>query len=511
MKGTVSAGHKVTAQAAIDILKAGGNAYDAALAAMLASYVCEPSTTSPGGGGFLLAAPTNKTPILFDFFTQTPRHKQLYNTVDFYPVTVNFGSAEQDFHIGLGAAAVPGFIAGVCHIHQKLGKIPFTELVQPAVYAAKNGVIVTDSQYRVNKMLLPIVEASADGKTMFFGAGGTHLIPEGGKMYLPQYADFLEILAKEGKDFFYKGEIAQSIAKHCYEKGGYLQRSDFEQYQVMERTPLYYQYKGHHIYTNPPPSSGGCLINFALAMLQRRSFSNIKFGGDTHASILAHAMQQTQQARFDTLNKNLYHPSLAQHFLSEEFVGAYRSNIPNKKGCTTHISTTDQWGNAASVTTSNGEGSGFIIPNTQIMLNNMLGEEDLNPSGFHEWRCNVRLSSMMSPTIVLDKFRQLKIVTGTGGANRIRTAIFQLLHNIIDYNMPLYEATHAPRIHWEDDVLYMEGGLESEAYELTQFGKTLIWEGIHRFFGGTNTVVKYTNGEYVAVGDARRDGCGMYC
>ena len=142
MRGAVAAGHSKTAETAAEILRAGGNAFDAAIAAFFTSCICEPALASLGGGGFLLAKDETGRAKVFDFFTHTPRSKSVNHAIDFYPVTVDFGSAQQEFHIGLGSCATPGAVSGVSTVHKSLGQLPMSELVQPALELARNGVIV---------------------------------------------------------------------------------------------------------------------------------------------------------------------------------------------------------------------------------------------------------------------------------------------------------------------------------------------------------------------------------
>ncbi len=168
----------------------------------------------------------------------------------------------------------------------------------------------------------------------------------------------------------------------------------------------------------------------------------------------------------------------------------------------------DSEGNAAAVTTSNGEGSGYVIPGTGMMVNNMLGEDDLNPQGFHNWLENQRISSMMSPTIVL-KNGKAEIVLGSGGSKRIRTAILQVISNLIDWKMPLIEAVESPRCHWEDNVFHLEPGFRDvENLSLAEGTTAIFWQEKNLFFGGVNAVRRAENEVIEVAGDSRRKGAG---
>lgn len=218
----------------------------------------------------------------------------------------------------------------------------------------------------------------------------------------------------------------------------------------------------------------------------------------------------TNEARKDGYNTNLYQKDVDKTFLSADHVAQYQhqlTEIINKWGSTTHISVIDEEGNAASVTTTHGEGSSYVIPGTGIMVNNMLGESDLNPHGFHQWQENMRISSMMAPTIVL-KDNKPEIVLGSGGSNRIRTAILQVISNIVDFKMHVNEAVNSPRVHWENNVFNIEPGFSEEAIKaiLDDNNQLVLWKKKNMFFGGVHTVMENSEGIIEGAGDRRRNG-----
>jgi gamma-glutamyltranspeptidase / glutathione hydrolase len=510
--GVIAAGHQKTAEAGASMFDFGGNAFDAAVAAMLASFVAEPMLTSAAGGGFLLAHSKENKNILFDFFTQTPLQKKILHNIDFYPVDVNFGDVTQNFHIGLGAMAVPGNLLGVFETHRKLGRLPFHVVASPAIHYAQNGLEISNFQAYLFKILEPIILSSGESRKIYAPNG--KLKTAGEVLVMRDLAVSLTELAAKGAEYFYSGEIAQKLVKDCQEKGGYLTLEDLKNYQVVERKPLEINYRGHTLLTNPPPSSGGTLIAFALALLSSVDLSKIKFASPHHLQILAEVMRLTNQARKNGYDAHIYYPDVAQQFLSHEHFEPYEQElkkIVNKLGSTTHISVIDSEGNAASITTSNGEGSGYIIPGTGIMVNNMLGEEDLNPQGFHNWQENQRISSMMAPTIVL-KDGKPEIVLGSGGSNRIRTAIFQVISNLIDWQMPIAKAVESPRCHWENNIFNIEPGLQEENVTnllLPNDATMILWQNKSMFFGGVNTVIKTATGVMEGAGDSRRSGVAV--
>ena len=291
--------------------------------------------------------------------------------------------------------------------------------------------------------------------------------------------------------------------------GGLLKREDLSNYKVIERTPLKTDFNGKIIITNPMPSPGGTLIAFTLQILSK------KFPGEKIDNrLLTLGMRLAQIARSEIISGNNRKNSLAT-ILSPSYFKRYLdlfdyeiSLNPNKEksgsGSTTHMSIIDSQGNAASITTTNGEGCGYIIPGTGIMMNNILGEEDLNPDGFHNWETTKRMSTMMSPTIVIGDSGP-ELVLGSGGSNRIRSAIKQVIINKFTKNMNLEEAIEAPRIHLEENIIHCESGVN--AGELTFPWSTIHpWHEKNLFFGGVNAVTP-TN----AVGDTRRSGYGLVC
>lgn len=512
--GVIAAGHQKTAEAGIEMFRLGGNAFDAAAAALLASFVTEPALTSAGGGGFFLAHTQENQNILFDFFSQTPRQKRSLEELNFYPVNINFGGAIQEFHIGLGSMAVPGNALGVFHVQQKLGRLPFKVVVEPAIHYAKNGVEINDYQYYLLNILNPILLASPEMRQVYAPQG--KLVQLGETIFMQNLADTLTNFAENGVREFYEGEIAQKLVQDCRNYGGYLTLEDLKNYRVIEREPLVMNYRGNTFLTNPPPSSGGILIAFALELLSKVNLSNLGFGTSQHLQTLAEVMRLTNEARHDRYNAYTHQEDISQRFLSAEHLSIYESQFTqfvNKLGSTTHISVVDSEGNAASVTASTGEGASYVIPGTGIMMNNMLGEADLNPQGFHQWQENTRISSMMTPTIVL-KDNQPEIVLGSGGSNRIRTAILQVICNIIDFQMDVDSAVNRPRVHWENNVFSIEPGFSEEEIQnilLPSSHELVLWKQKNMFFGGVHTVMETSEGLISGAGDQRRSGVVASC
>jgi gamma-glutamyltranspeptidase/glutathione hydrolase len=498
-KGVISSGDKTTSEAGAKMLQNGGNAFDAICAAMLMSPLSEPMLTSLGGGGFMMCHEDGKEAELYDFFVDVPPNR--VEDKDFFPIDVDFGTAIQEFHVGTASIAIPGVLKGVYEIHKEKGRLPFEDIAQPAIEAATNGIYLSKMQGSFVHLLEPILTSTGESKNLFMQDGKlidhTHLFKN------PEYANFLKEFVKQGDKIFYEGEIASDIEKLCTERGGDLRKEDLKDYHIIKREPIKFDFRGHDIVTNTTPSAGGILIAFALKLLEKEDLK--EFGSTTHIKKLIETMVTTSDFRHEKVNEFLHQEGLANilddELLMNHYFKAFQNRV-NLWGNTTHISVIDADGNAASVTTTNGEGSGIIAPNTGIMLNNMLGEEDLNPHGFFSWPSGVRLPSMMAPTMVL-KDNKPQMVLGSAGSNRIRSAITQAVLNYTVFGHDIKEVCHEKRIHFEKGKLFFEPGYEKamvdevkKHYDVTEF------HDISVFFGGVNAVTD----SLVGSSDPRRGG-----
>jgi gamma-glutamyltranspeptidase/glutathione hydrolase len=510
-KGVIAAGHPQTLEAARLILEAGGNAFDAALAALCAACVSEPVLASLGGGGFLMATRDRET-RLYDFFAQTPKYRRPMDEVDFHPILADFGGTQQEFHIGLGSMAVPGVLRGLFQVHRELGSIPMQRLVEPAVALARDGIVVNSFQSYLLEVIKPIYSATPEMLAVYGSAQRPgDLLAEGELFRLPAFADALEILAVEGDRLFYEGEMGHPLIEDCRHRGGYLGAADLADYRVLCREPLAIDYRGGRLLTNPPPSSGGILIGFALRLLEAAGSGPAERASAEHLGLLATVMELTNRARVESNLRDLPHQDQAGALLDPALLARYRNQVMDRHAAnrgTTHISVIDGNGHAASLTVSNGEGVGYLVPGTGIMMNNMLGEEDINPHGFHNWPVDSRIASMMAPSVLRWPDGRIAAL-GSGGSNRIRTAILQVLVNLLDFELDLEQAVEAPRIHHENRFLNVEGGCpgSTRAALAARFPEHRFWDGINFFFGGVHCVmVDPARDQMRGAGDPRRGG-----
>ncbi len=503
MKGAVASGHPLTARAAADMFSLGGNAFDAAVAAGFASVVAEPTLTSLGGGGFLLAhiAEQNED-ILFDFFVNTPGlGTGTGEKPAMTPVDIHFPECTQVFHTGFPSAAVPGMLKGLLHVHKRLCTLPLKTVLAPALSCLREGVEVTGLQEYFLHLLEPIFGSTDYGRSIYTTGG--EYIKQGGRLFNPLLKKFFEGIA-EGRSDIYNAGTARNFIEEMKTQGCLITLSDLEAYEVTERKPLRLAYRDREILTNPPPSSGGMMLALGLKLLENISLSPVSRESGEFLITLIELMKRMQDFK-EVKNSGGTACSLNSAELSP-LIESFISNISGKtfiagRG-TTHISTVDEKGNAASMTTSNGSGSGCFIPGTGIMLNNMMGEDDLHPGGFFSSPAGRRVSSMMVPTIIL-RHGRADVVMGSGGSKRIKTAVLQVLLNIIDFNCSLKKAVEAPRIHLEDGTVHTEPGVPADAVEkLAAHYRLNRWNTKNMYFGGVHCVSSEMHGW----GDSRRGG-----
>jgi gamma-glutamyltranspeptidase/glutathione hydrolase len=495
-RSVVSTGHQEVTRAAVTILSSGGNAFDAVVAAGFSGAIAEQTLTSLGGGGFLLARTAEEQETFFDFFVDTPGlgRKKIETAPHFYPVGIDFGGSVQEFNIGLGSVAVPGILKGLLHVHGKLGRMPLAEVMEPAVSLAM-GHELNGFQADFIGMLHPIMTMTETGRRLY-EPGGRYL-GRGDILAVPEFADFLSQLSEDKGESFYQGDIARAIAREMSEGGGLLTYQDLSSYRVIERSPLRADYRGYTLLTGPPPALGGSLIALSLALLEQMEPLEA-WGSPEHLVRTLGVMQEVERLR----EQGISTPAALKEFTAGSDITRSVEQIRMFSRGTTHVSVADSEGNIASMTCSNGEGSGYFAPGTGIMLNNMMGEDDLHPNGFHSAPPGQRVGSMMSPSaLLLDN--EVKLVFGSGGSKRIRPALTQVLTQLVDFKRELSDAVLAPRLHWDGKVMQMEPGFTPEAVAaLAARVPVNVWDGQNVYFGGVHSVIPGRDG----VGDPRRGG-----
>jgi len=500
----IAAGHRQTAEAAAAMLDAGGTAMDAAVAAALTAMVAEPVLAGLMGGGFAMVDVPGAAPQLLDMFVDTPGIKRPLDEVDFREIHADFGTTTQAFHIGAGAIAASALSRGLSEAHARFGRMPFRAVAEPAIRAAREGVEVTPFEAGLGRIVAPILMASAEARALHAEADA--LLPAGARRANGAFADVLEEYARAGPRFVQEGEVAAAVVS-LTKDAGHLTAEDLRFCQPVWRAPVTLRRAGATAALNPPPSLGGTLIAFTLGLL----------GPEADLADLALALEATTRARLDSAIDDGLEAGAAR-LGAPELVARYRAEIRGRAASlrgTTHISVTDAAGLGVALTLSNGEGCGLIAPGTGIMPNNMLGEEDLLPRGFASWAPGQRLASMMAP-LTLDWGDGRRACLGSGGSNRIRSALARVVLGLVDRGMPLEAAIEAPRLHVEAPVVRgapprvdfeMTGLAESDReVVLAAFPEACAWDEPSMFFGGVHGVLREATGGMQAAGDPRRGG-----
>jgi gamma-glutamyltranspeptidase / glutathione hydrolase len=517
MRGAVAAGHPLSAEAGARILAEGGNAVDACIAAVFAAGVAESYLTGLGAGGFMLVhRARDRTEHLADFFVAAPGLGLARpRGGEMQVINVGFGDSgtTQPFRIGPASVAVPGAVAGLEAAHRRFGRLPWNELLVPAIEAARAGVEINQAQAQLHSILDPILRSTAEGRRVYVTGSGARYVC-GDHLRLPDLAETLQLLARTGARGLYHGALARATVATVREGGGELTLADLADYRVIWRRPVRVGFRGHEVVSNPPPSSGGVLIAYGLALLERLSAD-----GDSAAAVatLAQVMREQSRARAHGFDRGLHRGGLARRLLSPASLRAARRRIelqldgvpePAPNG-TTHVSAVDADGNAAAVSTSTGSGSGVIVPGTGIYLNNMLGEFDLVDT--RTPRPGTRLTSMMAPTIALRRDGTPRLVVGSAGSARLRGAIMQIVVNVLQHGLGVADAIERPRIHVDGSLLHCEGGHDqAELDRLEALGFEIVrWRRRNLFFGGANAVELLDGGSAAAAGDSRRGGVGL--
>lgn len=522
MKGVIAAGDAQTAAAGEEILNRGGNAADAAIAAVFASFVAESVMTNIGGGGLALVGDVEKDKAeVYDFFVDMPSGT-ITPEMDFHEVISDYGPAQDSLHIGRASAAVPGIVPGLSKLSAEHGNLPFKTLLEPAIRLAREGVFLSPSQEYVLQFLSAIYHDTPEINNMYRRNGMDWHAGE--KNAFPKLAENLVQLADEGARAFSQGSIARAILADQRAHGGLITEADLQNYQVRRLEPIRISYRETELLFPATPSSGGGLIAFALKLLESIDQKQLRHQSADHIRALAEVMRLTNIARPLWEASASTEQERIERFLGEEHIQLYRKKLqavlngasppseplfPREPDHTTHISVVDEAGNFVGVTTTAGESAGFVVDGTGVCMNNMLGEEDLHPQGFHKLAPGTRLTTMMSPTVLLQDGKP-RMVLGSGGSSRLRAAILQAVSNVIDFGMPLEKAVHLPRMYFGAGILHLEGGVpEERAQELEKLGYQVNrWPDLNMYFGGTHAVA-LENGQWVAVGDRRRGGKGI--
>jgi gamma-glutamyltranspeptidase / glutathione hydrolase len=523
--GVVAAGDSRTAAAGAHVLSEGGNAVDAAVAAALSAFVVEPLLTSPFGGGLAMVGGIEGVGAeSWDFFAEVPGRglppPADDPALDFKAVECSFGPTTQIFHVGRGSVAVPLLLPGLVALWRRHGRLPLEAVVAPAHALAVGGIALSPAMSPIFGILDPILRHTPDVATLFAPGGRT--LGAGDHFENPDLARLLESVGR--------GDLSggrHGLADAFGPPAGRITDADLDAADVRHGAPLRVAVRDHEIDLPPPPASGGVLVAFGLKLLEGAPAS--AFEDETRlATLLFAAMATTNAARREGLDEALRtepRDALVDRFLGADHVARWRpyferaaaAGLPDGPmppspddalGSTTHVSVLDAEGRACAITHSNGEGAGHLVPGAGAMANNFLGEEDLHPAGFHRSPPGTRLTSMMCPTVVT-KGGRAEIALGTGGSNRIRSAILQVLVHHLFRRAGIEASVGAPRMHLEGRSLYVERNGTFGAFSAAtlraleaRVDELIVFDAPSVFFGGVHAVALGDE----AAGDPRRGG-----
>ena len=522
--GAVAAAKPEASQVGVDILKKGGNAVDAAIATAFALGVLEPNASGLGGGGFMAIKLANmKEAVIIDFRESAPAAA----SADMYKIGADGKVVDAANVVGGLASGVPGEVAGLLYGLEKYGskKLSRAQIMQPAINWANKGIpvsvnlskIITDELTKINKF---------PAAAQIYTQGG---LPYeiGDTIKNPDLAKTLELIAKRGKDGFYKGELAQQIVAATKVAGGILTEADLASYEPKVRKPVSGSYRGYTIFSTPPASSGGTHVIELLNILEY--FDVAKLGDGTPATLhlwgeamkLVFADRAKYMADTDFvkvplagLTNKAYARALAASIDMEKPMASVQAGDPSKyeSGSTTSLSVMDKHGNMVAITKSINYffGSGVVVPGTGIIMNNHMDDFVPKAGSANSIEPGKRPLSSMSPTLVLDPEGKPFMTIGSPGATRIIGAVAEVISNVVDHNMPIQQAAMAPRFFRMQSGDYnLEGRVSINTKNaLEKMGHKLVVKGDwDAFFGGVHAVV-YDRSKKTLFGgaDPRRDG-----
>jgi gamma-glutamyltranspeptidase / glutathione hydrolase len=463
MRAGVAAGHPATAEAGLRVLEEGGSAADAAVAASLGSCVAETVMTGLAGGGHAIwyDGRTGEARLL-DFFVTVPGTHPDRPVAPLEDVGVPFGNEIVHYQVGIASCAVPGVPAGLDELWRTYGRLPWAQLVEPALELARSGVPMPRAHAECLAMLAPVMTLR-EGARIY--APGGDLLQAGDRLDQPGLANALELVRDEGARTFYDGTVAETLVALMREREGPLSREDLERYEPLWLEPVETEYFGCRVVTRGGLSQ---LVTTLSALPELRG------------------MPPAQRAL--TLARVLQAPPY--------------SGQGEQIGDTTNLVTVDPDGNACVLTTSLGLGSGDFLPGLDLHLNSMLGEVELH---VRPLEAGARMESMMSPTLVIAD-DGLAIAAGAAGGTRLRPALVQVLSGILDEGLEPQAAVDRPRLHSAGEIVRLEPGfgdevvaaLEDAGYDVRRFS------AIHHYFGGVSLLARSGG-----AADPRRSGAAL--
>ena len=525
-RGAVVSAHPLASQAGVWVLKQGGNAFDAAIATQLALAVVYPGAGNLGGGGFLLAVQPGGNTVALDYREVAPAaaHRDMYLDSNGNPQT-NLSQ------FGHKAAGVPGTVSGLFAAH-RYARLPFRTLISPAIELAQNGFIITAAEARnLNQAMGTFIQHSTRNSA-FIRYGGWKA---GDTLVQPELAATLRRIREKGAKGFYEGTTAQLLVAEMSRGGGLITLQDLKNYRTAERKAMSSSYRGHTIIGMPLVSSGGILLQQMLGMIEPYPIGSWGFQSPQAVQLMVEAARRAFADRAEFLGDadfvkvpvaQLTHASYLQQRMADFVPGKAGSSATTGHGKplaeseeTTHLSVVDADGNAVAVTTTlNGNyGCRTVVGGAGFLLNNEMDDFSIKPGvpnmyGALGTEANAiapgkRMLSSMTPTIVLKDGAPL-LVLGTPGGTTIPMQVFQVVVNLVDFQLPLTDAVWKPRFHhqWKPDLVMLERTIpDALRTALRAMGyETMDRDAIGRF-EAIRITVKNNQRQVEAVGDQRGD------
>ena len=474
--GMVVSAREEASKIGVEILKKGGNAFDAMIATDLALAVCYQSAGNIGGGGFMVYRESNGQTGALDYREKAPltATKEMYLDDD--------GNIIKGMSlVGAMAVGVPGTIAGIFEVHSKFGSLPIETLFQPAIDLAKNGIIITEKQSNRIKSHQNYFKLANKEKILF-----QEEINTGDRLKFPNLANTLEKIMNNGKDEFYKGETAKKLVNFINDNNGIISLKDLELYKAVWRDPIEFSYDNLKIISMSPPSSGGICLEQIMKMVEPYEIHKMKHNSLNYFKLLVEAERRSFSDRSFYLGDPDFVEIPKEQLVSKEYLldrmstFSFDSPTPSdeisygkieilESDETTHYSIVDQFGNAVSVTTTlNGTyGSQLYCSELGFFLNNEMDDFSSKPGSpnmfgliggsANKIEPEKRMLSSMTPTIV-EKDNELLMALGSPGGSRIITSVLQTILNVHEFKMSMNQAVNSPRFHhqWMPDSIKIE-------------------------------------------------------
>lgn len=526
-QGMVSTADVRATRVGLDILQAGGNAADAAVAVGFALAVVLPRAGNIGGGGFVVLRKADGTMAALDFRETAP----LTVTPDVY---LDAQSKPTDAkRVGHLAVAVPGTVKGLWELHERHGSLPWADLLAPAIDLADNGFTVNEDLSRNLAEKQETLTRFETTRGIFYPGGEAPRI--GTVLRQPMLAETLRTIAAEGSNAFYHGRIADLIVEEMRNGAGLITHEDLARYQAQWRDPLVFQYRGHTVISMPPPSSGGVTLALILNILEGYDLRALGFNRPDALHLETEAFRRAFADRNYYLGDPAFVNAPIERLTSDEYAAELRATISRNRASesesfsrvpvlsegrnTTHFSIVDRSGDAValSYTLNSSFGSGVVVERAGFFLNNEIDDFTVNPGyanqfGLIEGDANLiepgkRPLSSMTPTIVLDPQGQLRMVLGSPGGPKIITAVAQVVSNVVNFGMDVRTAVEVPRIHHQlfpDELQVERHGIDNQTLAtLISMGHTVVPSA--SYFGNVQLILRLPDGTLQGIADPRHE------